>query len=248
MENSRREFIKKLGIGGIAVASVPEAVFAKKALDKKKGLTILFQGDSITDGNRTRNNDWNHVMGHGYQFIIASKLWYENPKSNLKFFNRGVSGDKVTDLENRWEKDTLELKPDIISILIGVNDTMSVVNNQNPQSIETFETSYRNIIQKSKSQLPNVKFIICEPFILENGWVSKNTEIWKYEIQKRQKVAKRLAQEFDAIFVPFQQIFIDACRKAPIDYWIWDGVHPMPAGHELMARQWLKVVSKKIDF
>lgn len=248
MRNNRREFIKKLGIGSMAALGFPGSGFAANSSDKKTGLTILFQGDSITDGNRTRNNDWNHVMGHGYQFIIASKLWYENPKANLKFFNRGISGNRVTDLENRWQEDALDIKPDVISILIGVNDTMSVVNNQNPQSIETFENSYRNILQKSIAQLPNVKFIICEPFILENGWVSKNTEIWKEEIQKRQKVAKALAQEFHAIFVPFQQVFIDACKKAPIDYWIWDGVHPMPAGHELMARQWLKVVSKEIDF
>lgn len=248
MENNRRSFIKKLGVGSISGFGFSETAFSHDSKIEKEGLTVLFQGDSITDGNRTRNNDWNHVLGHGYQFIIASKLWYENPKSNLKFLNRGVSGNRVTDLENRWQEDALDLKPDVISILIGVNDTMSVVNNQNPQSIETFETSYRNILLKSKSQLPNVIFIICEPFILENGWVSKNTEIWKYEIQKRQKAAKRLAQEFGAIYVPFQQIFIDACKKAPLDYWIWDGVHPMPAGHELMARQWLKVVSKKIDF
>ncbi len=240
--------MKKLGIGSIACFARNETPFAIESVDEKSGLTILFQGDSITDGNRTRNNDWNHVMGHGYQFIIASKLWYENPKSNLKFFNRGISGNRVTDLENRWQEDALDLKPDVISILIGVNDTMSVVNNQNPQTIETFEQSYRNILQKSKSQLPNVKFIICEPFILENGWVSKNTAVWKEEIQKRQKAAKALAQEFDAIFVPFQQIFKDALEKAPAEYWIWDGVHPMPAGHELMARQWLKVVSKKLDF
>jgi lysophospholipase L1-like esterase len=248
MENNRREFIKKLGFGSISGFGLQETAFLGDSVDKKQGLTILFQGDSITDGNRTRNSDWNHVMGHGYQFIIASKLWYENPKSNLKFFNRGISGNRVTDLENRWQEDALDLQPDVISILIGVNDTMSVVNNQNPQRIETFEASYRNILQKSKNQLPNVQFVICEPFILENGWVSKKTEIWKEEIQKRQRVTKALAQEFDAIFVPFQQVFIDVCKKAPIDYWIWDGVHPMPAGHELMARQWLKVVGKRVKF
>ncbi|MCP9755803.1 lysophospholipase [Lacihabitans sp. CCS-44] len=248
MENNRRAFIKKLGLGSFSAFGFSENEFLLDSKIKKEGLTVLFQGDSITDGNRTRNNDWNHVMGHGYQFIIASKLWFENPKSNLKFYNRGISGNRVTDLENRWQEDAITLKPDIISILIGVNDTMSVVNNQNPQTIETFETSYRNLLKKSKRELPNVKFVICEPFILENGWVNKNTEIWKIEIEKRQKVAKAIAQEFDAIFVPFQQLFIDACEKAPIDYWIWDGVHPMPAGHELMARQWLKVVGKYMHF
>lgn len=241
MENSRREFIQKLGFGSLGLVSGQEL---NPNSEIKKSLTVLFQGDSITDGNRTRNQDWNHVMGHGYQFIIASKLWYENPQSDLKFFNRGISGNRVTDLEKRWQEDSIDLKPDVISILIGVNDTMSVVNNQNPQSIETFEASYRSILQKSKETLPNVKFVICEPFILENGWVSKNTDIWKAEIQKRQKVARNLSQEFGAVFVPYQKIFNEALQKAPTEFWIWDGVHPMPAGHELMARHWIKSVNK----
>lgn len=250
MRNSRRDFIKKTGIAsfGVNAFSIPffEENFNKK--DNKKGLTILFQGDSITDGNRTRNNDWNHVLGHGYQFIIASKLWYENPKSNLMFYNRGISGNRVTDLENRWQKDAIDLKPEVLSILIGVNDTASVVNNQNQQSIETFEKSYRNILEKTKTDLPNVELVLCEPFILKLGHVEKNTEIWEPEIQKRQEITKKLATEFNAIFIPFQQLFIDACKKAEAKFWIWDGIHPMPAGHELMARQWLKEVGKKIKF
>jgi lysophospholipase L1-like esterase len=250
MKNSRRDFIKKTGIIGLGINSFPQLTFEEN-FDKKgyeKGLTILFQGDSITDGNRTRNNDWNHVLGHGYQFIIASKLWYENPKSNLMFYNRGISGNRVTDLENRWQKDAIDLKPDVLSILIGVNDTASVVNNQNPQPIETFEKSYRNILEKTKVDLPNVKLVLCEPFILKLGHVEKNTEIWESEIQKRQEITRKLATEFEAIFVPFQQLFIDACKKAEAKFWIWDGIHPMPAGHELMARQWLKVVGKRIKF
>jgi lysophospholipase L1-like esterase len=240
MDDSRRNFIKNLGFGSFAIGT--SSGFANS--DKLDAKVILFQGDSITDGNRTRNQDWNHVMGHGYQFIIASKLWYENPKANLKFFNRGISGNKVSDLENRWQEDSLDLKPDIISILIGVNDTMSVVNNQNPQSIESFESSYRSILQKSKDALPNVQFVICEPFILENGWVAKNTNLWHSEIGKRQKVARTLAIEFGAVFIPYQRIFNEALRKAPVEFWIWDGVHPMPAGHELMARNWIKSVNK----
>jgi len=244
MENSRREFLQKLGFGGVSALGI-ETDFELQSAKIKSNQTILFQGDSITDGNRTRNQDWNHVLGHGYQFIIASKLWYENPSANLKFYNRGISGNKITDLENRWKEDALDLEPDIISILIGVNDTISVVNNQNPQSIEVFEKSYRNLLEKSLESLPKVKFVIGEPFILENGWVNKNTEIWKAEIKKRQEVAKNLAKEFSAVFIPYQQIFLDALQKAPADFWIWDGVHPMPAGHELMARHWIKAVTKE---
>jgi lysophospholipase L1-like esterase len=244
MDNSRRDFIKNLSFGSLAIGSSSEFTI----LSKKEAKVILFQGDSITDGNRTRDNDWNHVLGHGYQFIIASKLWYENPKSNFKFYNRGVSGNQITDLEKRWKEDALDLNPDVISILIGVNDCMSVVNNHHPQSLETFEKSYRNILKKTKEKLPDVTLVLCEPFILENGWVLNNTGVWQEEIKKRQKVTKALANEFDAIFVPFQSTFSAALKIAPIDFWIWDGVHPMPAGHELMAREWLKKVSSSIIF
>ena len=248
MHTSRREFVKKISHNSIATLVIPSlfSVHEGESTTPTKGLTIVFQGDSITDGNRTRNQDWNHVMGHGYQCLIASRLWFDYPERGFMFYNRGISGNRVTDLEARWQKDTLDLKPDVVSILIGVNDTMAVVNNQNPDSIERFEESYRNILESTKKEFPEVIIVICEPFILPLGWVSKNTEVWQTEIKKRQETAKKLANEFNAIFIEFQQPFEDACRKAPAEYWIWDGVHPMPAGHELMARIWIKKVGKKI--
>jgi lysophospholipase L1-like esterase len=248
MDTSRREFVKKISQNGIATLAIPSlfSVHKSEPMASSKGLTILFQGDSITDGNRTRNQDWNHVMGHGYQCLVASRLWFDYPERGFMFYNRGISGNRVTDLEARWQKDTLDLKPDVVSILIGVNDTMAVVNNQNPESIERFEESYHNILESTKKEFPEVIFVICEPFILPLGWVSKNTEVWQTEIKKRQAIAKKLADEFNAIFIEFQKPFEDACKKAPAEYWIWDGVHPMPAGHELMARIWIKKVGKKI--
>ncbi len=253
MEGSRREFIKNVGLNSLSVLAVAQPVYANNfdmdyGFNKPKGLIFLFQGDSVTDGNRTRNNDWNHVLGHGYQCLIASRLWFDYPKSNLMFYNRGISGNRVTDLEARWQQDAIDLKPDVVSILIGVNDTMSVVNNENPQSIEAFELAYTNILEKTKTDLPNAQLVLCEPFILPLGWVSKNTEIWQNEIRKRQDIVKKLALNYNAVFVAFQQPFIDACKKAEASFWIWDGVHPMPAGHELMARIWIKEVEKKIGF
>src|SRR5947209_11767374 len=128
--NNRRHFLKQaIALGTVAAFAPPllNAMPADGNLKDGDGLTFLFQGDSITDGNRTRNNDWNHVMGHGYQYIIASKLWYDFPKKGLHFFNRGVSGNKVTDLAERWQQDTLDIKPDVLSILIGINDTSAFV-------------------------------------------------------------------------------------------------------------------------
>src|SRR5438874_1013673 len=117
--NKRRDFIKQATVLGAVAATAPQFLYAKtpEISSDKNGdnFTFLFQGDSITDGNRSRNDDWNHVMGHGYQYIIASKLWYDFPKKDFHFFNRGISGNKVPDLAARWQKDTIDLKPDLLS-------------------------------------------------------------------------------------------------------------------------------------
>lgn len=213
------------------------------------GATFLFQGDSITDGNRTRNIDWNHVLGHGYQYIIACKLWYDFPKKGFHFFNRGVSGNKMTDLAERWQNDTLNIRPDVLSILIGINDTSAFVSGNRLFTAESYESGYRALLQQTKEALPNVALVLCEPFVLKAG--SKVTENWEAyfsEVEKRRQAVQKLSEEFDAVFVPFQEAFNNALSKAPADYWIWDGIHPMPAGHELMAREWMHRVSKKLKF
>ncbi|MBD1364993.1 SGNH/GDSL hydrolase family protein [Mucilaginibacter sp. ZT4R22] len=246
--NSRRSFLKQTTLLGAAVTAIPEMLKADVLTAEKIGTdaVILFQGDSITDGNRTRDNDWNHVMGHGYACLLASRLWYDHPEKKFHFYNRGISGNKITDLAARWKTDTLALKPDVLSILIGVNDVQACVNGDANYSAENYETGYRALLKQTKDALPNIKLIICEPFILPGARVNGNFDKWTEEVAKRQVIAKKLALEFGAVFVPLQQPFNDALAKAPVDYWIWDGIHPMPAGHELMARQWLMVVGKKI--
>ncbi|MDD4968919.1 MAG: SGNH/GDSL hydrolase family protein [Paludibacter sp.] len=252
---TRRDFIKKAGLLSLAAMSLPELLTAANNLDlpedhepSGKGLTILFQGDSITDGNRTRNTDWNHVMGHGYGYLIASRLWYDYPHKNLMFYNRGISGNRVKDLETRWQKDTLDLKPDVISILVGVNDIGAVVYNQDPETIEKFEERYIHILEMTKAALPGSLIVLCEPFILPLGRVNEKTETWQAEVKKQQAVVRKLAERYHCIFVELQEPFRNACKKAPQDYWIWDGIHPMPAGHELIARAWIKEVRKKLTF
>jgi lysophospholipase L1-like esterase len=248
--NKRRDFLKKIAALGTAATIAPQLLNAMPSADTRegKGTTFLFQGDSITDGNRTRNTDWNHVMGHGYQFIIASKLWYEFPKKGFHFFNRGVSGNKVTDLAERWQKDTLEIKPDVLSILIGINDTSALLNGNKDFTAEKYETGFRALLQQTKERLPGVQFILCEPFILPVGRVKERWDDYSNELKKRQESVLKLSSEFNAVFVPFQSAFNKALAKAPADYWIWDGIHPMPAGHELMAREWMHHVSKKMRF
>ena len=156
MNTSRRDFIRILGISGLTAQSLPTILSTKNSIErsqesnKSKGLTFLFQGDSITDGNRTRDNDWNHIVGHGYAYIIASRLWYDYPEKDLMFYNRGISGNRLRDLDNRWQNDTLNLKPDVISILIGVNDVLAIIKNNNPDSIDKFEETYKRILDKTK--------------------------------------------------------------------------------------------------
>jgi lysophospholipase L1-like esterase len=215
----------------------------------KTGAVILFQGDSITDGNRGRNTDPNHIMGHGYAFSIASRVGADYPEKKYQFYNRGISGNKVTDLEKRWQVETLDLKPDVLSILVGVNDSSSVVFKREPIiSVEKYEETYTSLLEQTKAAFPNILFVLCEPFILKGGRVTENWNAYHSDIVQRQAVVRKLATKFDGVFVGFQQVFDKACDRATAGYWIWDGVHPTVAGHELMAREWLKQVGKRISF
>lgn len=248
---NRRDFLKQVtGISAVAAIS-PGVVAAMPAVTNNgtngKGYTFLFQGDSITDGNRTRNNDWNHVMGHGYQYIIACKWWYEYPQKGFHFFNRGVSGNKITDLAARWQTDTLDLKPDLLSILVGINDVAAYIGGNEIFTSAQYEKGYRELLDRTKNQLPAIRLVLCEPFVLPVGRVKENYHQYFAEVQKRQIIVKELATEYNAIHIPFQAAFDKALPHATADYWIWDGIHPMPAGHELMAVTWMQEVSRQLE-
>ena len=193
------------------------------------GGRILFQGDSITDGNRGRTPDPNHILGHGYAFIIAARQGAAFPEAKLDFINRGVSGNTVLDLAKRWQQDTLDLKPDVLSILIGVNDNGKGV------PLDQYERVYEQLITAAKTANPRLKLVLGEPFV-------KPTEKIDEGIQKRQEIVARLAQKHGAALVHYQQIFDEAVKLAPADYWIWDNVHPTYRGHQLMADEWERVV------
>ena len=197
---------------------------------------ILFQGDSITDGNRGRNNDLNHILGHGYQFIIACKYGAQLPERNLIFINRGVSGNKVSDLLLRWQKDINDLNPDILSILIGVNDLSSGV------SAEQFEQQYDQLLSDTVKALPKVKLVLGEPFGLPVGGKKADWEKYRAELAVRQAIVVKLGEKYHAPVVHYQKVFEDAVKRAPAEYWIWDGVHPTFSGHQLMADVWIRTV------
>ncbi|GFP75693.1 SGNH/GDSL hydrolase family protein [Clostridium fungisolvens] len=212
----------------------------------KNNCKVLFQGDSITDGNRTRDNDPNHFLGHGYAYIIAAKLGADEPEKNYEFFNRGVSGNRIIDLYGRWQEDTLNLNPDILSILVGVNDIVWELNIKAGISAEKYEKIYKLLIDETREKNPEVVIVICEPFILPVKGVKDNWNYWCEEIKKRQIAAMSIAKEYNCIFVPLQDEFNNACKRNEPEYWIWDGVHPTAAGHELIARKWIETINKSL--
>jgi len=205
---------------------------------------ILFQGDSITDCVRVREND--NYRGSGYATMVSGALGAKAPYQ-YTFYNRGISGNRVVDLYARIRKDMICLKPDYISILIGVNDVWHEVSHQNGVDAEKFELVYNLLIEELKRDLPGVKIMLLEPFVLP-GSATCNTEEnptrWEYfrkETALRGEATRRVAEKQNVVFVPLQELFDKANADAPADgYWLADGVHPSAAGHELIKNAWLE--------
>jgi len=197
------------------------------------GATILFQGDSITDAERTR---WKkHGLGNGYVMMVAERFFAKHPEANVSFLNRGESGNRIRDLRKRWQKDCLNLKPDIVSVLIGVNDTLGTFFLGRPTSIESFEEDYACILSLTRNNL-DAQIVLLEPFLLP---LSKEQMVLRLDIDARIKVVRKLAKEFDTLLVQLDSVFSQAAKKMPLEFWSTDGVHPTHAGHELIAESWL---------
>lgn len=225
-----------------AVASSPTGVQAAESPKLKKDAVVLFQGDSITDAGRDRkragaNNP--RGLGDGYPFLVASHLLTRFSKKNLQCFNRGVSGNKVPDLDRRWQEDCVAIQPDVLSILIGVNDIWHKLNGKYDGSVKDYETGLSALLNKTREALPSTTIVICEPFVLRCGAVK---ESWFPEFDQRRAACKRSADEIGAIWVPFQSMFDQAVERNEPSYWAGDGVHPSVAGHALMAKTWMKTV------
>lgn len=205
--------------------------------------TILFQGDSITDCGRSRDD--NAQVGTGYALLVKSQLGFENP-NQYQFYNRGISGNRIVDVYARIKADIINLKPDYMSLLIGVNDVWHEIMYNNGVDEEKFEKIYSMLIEEIKEALPELKIMILEPFCLK-GVATDNTETqpdkWERfdsEVKKRAVKAKLIAEKYGLVFVELQNKFDELTGQAEATYWLRDGVHPTPMGHEMIKREWLK--------
>lgn len=201
--------------------------------------TFLFQGDSITDTGRDKDNDVGYNLGFGYAAVTAAKLGRKYP--GMRFFNKGISGNRVVDLYSRIKADFINLKPDYISILIGINDVWHEVGSQNGVSAEKYEKIYSMLVEELKEALPETKIIILEPFVLKGSATEEHWDIFESETNLRAKAAKKISEKFNLSFVPLQNKFDEAMNEYnDSSYWLLDGVHPMPAGHEIISTELIK--------
>jgi lysophospholipase L1-like esterase len=251
--NSRRSFLKKAALGTLAAVTIPEIISAAapkngvKKIQLLKDQTILFQGDSITDAGRSKEETgFNNpkALGTGYALLSAVELLEEFAELNLKIYNKGISGNKVYQLAERWDKDCIDLKPDILSILIGVNDFWHKLNGNYNGTIEIYRNDFIALLERTKKALPNIKLVICEPYAVPG--VKAVDEKWFPDFYEYQKAAREIAESFGAIFVPFQKVYDEAIKRAPASYWTGDGVHAALPGAQLMAEAWTEVI-KGVD-
>jgi len=235
---SRRDFLaatatmaagSQLPIG--AITNSPQAAAAQRSV-------VVFQGDSITDAGRNRDSaepNAGGALGNGYPLLVASAVLAAHPARGLRFYNRGISGNKVPDLQQRWTTDTVDLHPDVLSILIGVNDFWHKLDHGYNGTVQDYEQQYAALLDETRRALPRVHLIVLEPFVLRTGAVDAR---WFPEFDQRRAAAARVATHARATFVPLQSIFDQRAHTAPPAYWAADGVHPTPAGHAVIAGEW----------
>jgi lysophospholipase L1-like esterase len=205
----------------------------------KTGERILFQGDSITDATRQRDDFAS--LGDGWVMLLKAWMDARYPDLQLEFLNRGIGGNRAVDLEQRWQKDCLDLKPDWLSILIGINDTWRRYDSNDPTSTESFARSYENLLRQVREQT-GAKIILCEPFLTHTP---EDRLTWREDLDPKIGLVTELAEKYGAIYVPLDKVFAQAVKSRPADHWAGDGVHPSRAGQALIAQAWLNALQGK---
>lgn len=204
-------------------------------------MKILFQGDSITDAGRSREKDY--LMGSGYASLVTAQLGYQYPEE-YTFLNRGISGNRISDLVARMKCDMINIKPDVMSILIGVNDVWHEINKENGVRTEIYEELYHLLVREVKQELPRLRLIIMEPFVLKGEATQEKWEQFYNGVAEKAAAARRVAEKNHLEFIPLQAKFDELSQNIPTSYWLRDGVHPTLAGHEVIAGEWIKTFGR----
>lgn len=207
--------------------------------------TFLFQGDSITDANRDDENEDNFGLGCGYALLLASDF-SKNHKNELKFINRGKSGDRITDIYARIKEDIINLKPDYMSILVGVNDVSHELTINCGVKPDKFEKIYNMLVEEIKEALPDIKIIIMEPFVLKGLHTHTRWDEFRTEVSKLAQASQRVAQKHSLSFVPLQDLFNEVSADGDTRYWSVDGIHPTAAGHQIIKEELNKILEEII--
>jgi len=252
MGPTRRQFITAsaaasaaaITAAGTASAANDAAAGRKPVITLKPGATVLLQGDSITDAGRDKGsgepNNYK-ALGRGYAQLIGYHLLARFPEKKLKVYNRGISGNKVPDLDARWDRDCIDLKPDVLSIMIGVNDYWHTVafGSKYKGTVESYESGFTALVERTRAALPDTQLVICEPFVVQAADKSTRAD-WFPEFDHRRAKARAVAAATGALYVEFQQMF-DAAVAAgyPHKDLAGDAIHPTTHGHGLMASRWL---------
>ena len=208
-------------------------------------MRILFQGDSITDAARSNECGCKHAMGQGYALLAAARLAAKYP-GEIEYLNFGVSGDRCVDIYARIRRDCWNHKPDVVSFLFGVNDIGHEYAAQNGVDHDRAVRVSRMLIEDTLAALPGVQIMLLEPFIIKGTATERNWEEYDRQIRARAAATKQLAEEYGLIFVPLQEKLDEVCRLCEPTYWVWDGVHPTIAGHQLMADAWVEAFEREI--
>lgn len=208
---------------------------------------IIFQGDSITDCGRNRDDFYG--MGNGYANLVKASLGMDCP-NKYEFINRGISGNRIVDLYARIKSDFINLAPDYASIYIGVNDAWHEIVSKNGVDTAKFEKIYTMLIDEVMAACPNTKIIIIAPYVLEGTATCNTDEIpdrlehFRKDVAEKAIVAKKIAEKYSLPLIELQPAFDEACKKATPEYWTADGVHPTACGHEIIKRLWIEAFEK----
>ncbi|CAM3442264.1 SGNH hydrolase-type esterase domain-containing protein [Deinococcus saxicola] len=201
----------------------------------KAGYKIVFIGDSITDAGRTGGSD---EYGDGYVARVRELLLARHPERHLTVVNRGVSGDTVRHLAQRWERDALAERPDWLSVKIGVNDVWRMFNAQPDEAVpaDEYAATLRELLGHAADA--GSRIVLVTPFLIEPD----RADPMRLMVEQYAAIVAQLAVEFAAPLVRLQPAFDMACQVTPPHLWAHDRVHPTPVGHTLIALEWLRTV------